>query len=367
MALQGKGMLIWKVKECEKGDPNAIASLAQAAGLEHVVIKIADGISPYNYDKTTQTDYIPATVVALRAKGIKVLGWHYVYGANPAGEAKIAISQTLKYNMEGYVIDAEGEYKQAGRATAARRFMADLRAALPNLPMYLCSYRYPSYHQELPWKEFLDKCDYNMPQVYWEQAHNPDPQLRKSVREFQALSPARPILATGPAYGNNGWSPTPADLIQFMDTARALNIPAVNFFSWDHSRKYFPALWDTIASYPWPGSVVPPKDMPEQIIAALNSRDPARMANLYKQDAVHITAARTIQGKDAIQAWYTTFLTQTLKSGIYKLTGSSGTGTSRHFTWTATALNGRVLNGNDTIGMVDDKIAYHYSSYTVSA
>lgn len=41
--LQGKGFFIWQIQSCEKGNPDAIAAAAQAAGLTWVAVKIADG------------------------------------------------------------------------------------------------------------------------------------------------------------------------------------------------------------------------------------------------------------------------------------------------------------------------------------
>jgi hypothetical protein len=74
MTLTGKGMMIWKIPNCEGGDASKIASLAQTANFSHVLIKIADGSVAYNRDKTTGADLIPAVVSALRAKGIGVYG-----------------------------------------------------------------------------------------------------------------------------------------------------------------------------------------------------------------------------------------------------------------------------------------------------
>ncbi len=57
MTLQGKGFFIWQVPNCESGDANAIASLAASANLTHVLVKIANGILPYNVDKKSGTDW----------------------------------------------------------------------------------------------------------------------------------------------------------------------------------------------------------------------------------------------------------------------------------------------------------------------
>ena len=42
MTLQGKGFFTFNLPECEGGDPAAIVAAALAAGLSHVIIKIAD-------------------------------------------------------------------------------------------------------------------------------------------------------------------------------------------------------------------------------------------------------------------------------------------------------------------------------------
>lgn len=365
MALQGKGFMIWQIARCEGGNPQAIATAAKAAGLTHVLIKIADSTYAYNIDKTSQKDLVPPVVDALRAKGLKVWGWHYVYGYNPVGEAAIAVQRVKQFALDGYVIDAEAEYKLPGRDAAARSFMNELRKGLPNTPVALCSYRFPTYHPQLPWKDFLNKCDYNMPQVYWQSAHNPAEQLNRCVREFQALSPFRPIMPTGPVYKVGDWMPTPSETVEFLNTARSLNLSSANFFEWYYARTIMKPVWDSIAAYPWSPSSTP-IDFPDQYINALNAHDASRIANLYSQYAIHITSAQSVQGKDAIQSWYTSFLTKTLPGAVFKLTGSSGTGASRHFTWTASSTTGKVTNGNDTIGLLDNKIAYHYSYFTVS-
>jgi hypothetical protein len=366
MALQGKGFMIWQIPNCEGGDPVAIANVAASAGLTHVLIKIADGNYAYNFDRTKNIDLVPPVAQALRANGIKVWGWHYVYGNDPLGEAHIAIQRVQKLALDGYVIDAEGEYKEAGKDVAATHFMAELRASLPSTPVALCSFRYPSYHPQLPWKQFLDKCDYNMPQVYWMQAHNAGAQLTRSVNEFKAMTPFRPIIPTGPACSEAGWQPTAGEVLEFLNTARSLNLSASNFFAWDDARRNpnLKSVWDTIASFPW-GPTPQPQDILYQYIAALNSHDPAQVINYFGDNAVHITAAQTITGKDAIKNWFSTFLNNTLPGGSFVLTSTSGSGTTRSITWQATSSKGKVQDGADTFGILNNKITYQYSSYTV--
>ncbi|MDR3576291.1 MAG: nuclear transport factor 2 family protein [Anaerolineaceae bacterium] len=365
MSLTGKGFMIWQVPRCEKGNPAAITSVAQAAGLNNVLIKIADGINPYNIDKTNNNDLVGPVVQALKQKKIEVWGWHYLYGADPVGEAKMAIKRVTDLSLSGYVIDAEVEFQQPGRDVAARTFMNTLRASLPNLPVALCSFRYPSLHPQIPWKDFLNKCDFNMPQVYWDHAHNPDAQLRRCVSEFQAMTPSRPVIPTGPVYKSGDWTASPAEIIQFMDTAKALDLKSANFFAWDYGRWILEPVWDAISAYSW-GPYPYPKDITDTFIAALNTHDVNKIIALYASTAVHVTAAQTIQGTAAIKSWFNTFLTQTLPNAKFSMTGTSGTGDSRHFTWTAASAKGKITNGTDTFGIYNNQITYHYSSYTIT-
>jgi hypothetical protein len=226
MALEGKGFWIYNIRNCENGDNNAIAALAQEAQLTHVVIKIADNIFPSNVD-SNGNDLVPALVQTLRAQGIQVWGYHYVYGGvyfecikrdaegrcieermhtdgyPPEKEAEAGGKRALALGLDGYIIDAEKEYKVHEQHARATRFMSKLtdEVIAGKIPIALSSYRYPeSDHPEFPWGEFLEKCDYNMPQVYWVEATNAGDQLQRSIREFQSVTPflrRRPTFSIG--------------------------------------------------------------------------------------------------------------------------------------------------------------------------
>jgi hypothetical protein len=365
MTIQGKGFMIWKIRDCEGGNPAQIAALAQSAGLTHVLIKIADGTQSYNVDRNTGSDLVPAVVQALKAIGLQVWGWHYVYGYNPVGEAKIAVQRTLQLGLDGYVIDAEVEYKLAGRDAVARTYMAELRNGIPNVPVALCSFRFPSYHPQFPWTAFLERCDYNMPQVYWEKAHNAGDQLRRSVREFQGLSPVRPVIPTGPVYTTSEWAPTAAEVYDFLLTTRMLGLASANFFAWDYGRSTLQPLWNTISSFSWGSSATNMQELPELYINTLNSHNVEQVLNMYLSNSVHITASETIQGFDAIRSWYNYFLFQAIPNATFTLTAVSGSGNSRFFTWQAQSASAKIIDGNDTFGLIDGKVSYHYSSYKI--
>lgn len=365
--LQGKGFFVWQIPNCEGGNTAAIASLAKSANLTHVLLKIANGVLSYNVDANSGVDFAKQLTQDLHQQGILAVGWHYIYGNNPIGEANKAVQRIQQLGLDAYVIDAESEFKMDGKRTAARQFMTQLRSSLPNFLVALCSYRFPSYHPEFPWREFLDKCDFNMPQVYWQSAHNAGEQLVNCIHQFQAMTPYRPIFPTGAAYREAGWQPAVSEVQDFMDTAKRLNLSGFNIWEWSDARSgIMPGVWEAIRDFNWSGAPAP-KDICEKYIAALNTHDPQQVISLYTATAVHITSNRTIQGTQAITAWYTSLFNQILPNASFTLTNFTGSDNSRHFTWTASSSAGKVQHGNDTFGLTGDHIGYHYSFFTVSA
>lgn len=365
MTLTGKGYFIWKVRFCENGDPDRIAALAKEAHLSHVLIKIADGAFPYNIDLDNGFDYVLPVVKKLQANNIAVWGWQFVYGDYPDQEAEIAISRALNLGIQGFVVNAEGHYSKPTKAPAASRYMNILRTHLGKMPIALSSYRYPSYHPNLPWTNFLDRCDYMMPQVYWMKSHNnAGLQLKKSFNEFKNIRPYRPMIATGPTFKEHGWMPTKEEVIEFMTVARQLDIPAVNFWYWEGCRRDMPEYWNLVRDFKYGQQDDTQRQeetsFPEKYILAMNSKDPEKVLSLYSDDAVHIQPKDAIQGKPAIRKWIESQMRDLSKTGMILL-NQSRVRTSCHFRWEGTNQNGVTLQGRDSLGLVDQRIKYHYS------
>jgi hypothetical protein len=202
--------------------------------------------------------------------------------------------------------------------------------------------------------------------VYWEFSHNPAIQLTRSVREFQEMTPFRPIIPAGPAYKRGSWEPTPEDIIEFLNTVKSLNLSAATFWEWATVRKEpMQAVWTAIRDYPW-GSGPVPSDIVERYIYSLNEHDAQKVVNLYAPTAAHVTATQTKNGHEAIRAWYQSLFSHVLPNATFTLSGYSGGGNSRHFTWTATSERGTVHNGNDVFGLLDGQVVYHYTFFTVT-
>ncbi|MBL8055137.1 MAG: hypothetical protein JNK29_00495, partial [Anaerolineales bacterium] len=276
--LTGKGLWLQRIAGCEAGDLDAIAARAQAAGLAHVIVKVADGADAYNVDPETGRDLAAGLTRRLRAAGLTVWGWHSLYGDKPAfkgpfaadyhrREAEAAVARLAALQpagLAGLVLEARGEFERsAGRGRKAAEYLAELPAGLP---LALSAWKSPAAHPRFPWAEFRERCQMDLPPVYWVGRHGEaERQLRAAVRPFQALAPARPLAPVGPAFFEANWRPTPNDLHEFLATARALGLPAASLWLWDQlgltggepadrnpRQLDFRPLWDALAAFPWP-------------------------------------------------------------------------------------------------------------------
>lgn len=282
----GKGDFIWQLWHCAGGDPVRLADACVEAGIAWVAVKLHDGPNPHANTRGQLTE----CVAALRAVGVSVWGWGYVYGFLPAAEGRTAAELTLAYELDGYLIDAEVEYKHKRAQTFT--FCFSLRQHLPNHPIGLCSYRFPNSHPEIAWDVFLDICDFHAPQVY--PIGNISPadfgkQLQQSVDQLR-LKRDLPIVPIGPAcphpvnvpanspqaqmfpilthYANGTvdvlWSPTVVQLNNFNAAARALDLPGVGWWSWQHAEER-PDWWAALAAHQWqaPETEAPMFPMPK--------------------------------------------------------------------------------------------------------
>lgn len=267
----GKGMYTWVIANC--GGPDGVVSRSSDLRLNYNMIKIADGVNSYNLGKNSlgiwTDNLVGPTVDGLRSIDVEPIGWQYVYLSNPIMEARKAAERIKKFDLQAFVVNAETQAKN--KPDAARTYMVELRKLVPNVIVAISSYRYPNYHMDFPWKPFLERADINMPQVYWIQAHNPATQLRTSVSQFEALYKkigfSRPIIPTGAAFAEHGWSATIKDIDEFHRESLVLasenKILASNNW-WELSAVIKHGFLDTIAAHEWSYSPpTPPVPLPE--------------------------------------------------------------------------------------------------------
>lgn len=257
----GKGIFIWNLDRCAGGDPVRLAAEAVMQGFSYVVIKVVEAKWRF------KAALISAAIRELRAQGIKVWGYGFVYLGRipyptntPQAEAQAGIDAVRDLGLDGYVIDAEGHAKAAG-AGPTRIYMTALRAGIPTTPIGLCSYRFPTVQPELAWPEFLRGCDFHMPQVYFQDANYPgepidaDAQLARSVRELTRLRDI-PVVPVGPAYREHGLEPTVAEMDGFDAKAKELRLPGICWWSFEHAERRV-EWWRAIAAHTWgpPGPI----------------------------------------------------------------------------------------------------------------
>jgi hypothetical protein len=265
MVLQGKGVIIWQIERSDGGDAQRIVQAAVSAGLLHVAVKIADGANAY--PSTTSTEaLLNAAINGLKAAGIEVWGWQFVYGRAPRApaqrigvdEANIAIQRVQALGLSGFIIDFENSGHPVltyhGDEDDARLYMERLRQGIPGVPIAAGSHRFPNAHPNLPWDAFLSRCDLAMPQMYWVQGE-PEPNLEESLREYRNRWPFLIYVPIGSAFAEANWSATPNQVTRFMQRSRELDLTAVSFWSWQAARNT--PLWEAIARFNWPGRMQP--------------------------------------------------------------------------------------------------------------
>jgi hypothetical protein len=277
----GKGIMIWKGKTYGDGTVEAAVQACQEMGLRWVALKIGDAAN------TTYQSYadMPAAVKAFRAAGMKVWGWHYIYGgiwidklgvvhvegASPSQEAAFAKSRVSALGLDGYLIDAEREYKVYSQAERAKSFMAGLAGI--GVPVGLCSYRFPTLHATFPWKEFLAGCQFHAPQVY----HGPLRgiiDLERSMLELRALKDL-PFAPVGRAYIGDGYAepgPSGEEINGFLGHAELKGCTGASFwaldFLWTHVGGDLRKL--AIGAYAWSGDQDPePEPEPEECLEVI--------------------------------------------------------------------------------------------------
>jgi hypothetical protein len=250
----GKGYFIWQLERCAGGDPARLADMSAAAGLSWVSFKIHNGTAPRNGDLSRH-------VRALADVGVASWGWGYCYGHAPETEAHLAIDRVQGLGLAGYMLNAEREYKEPGMATRATRAMLVFQTRAPGLPVGLCSYRYPSLHRTLPWREFLAGCTFHNPQVYWLETNDPGEPRRQLLRSLGELRAYRnlPVVPIGVASPNDAgtWRPTLAQIDDFNIAVRGASLPGVGWWSWEHAERR-PDVWAAIARHPWAAPPSPP-------------------------------------------------------------------------------------------------------------
>jgi putative peptidoglycan binding protein len=241
-AFDGTGMWIWYVSKSSGGTAAGIAAQAQQYGVNTVFVKSSDGTNWW-------TQFSPTLVSQLKAAGLHVCGWQFVYGNDPATEAALG-AQAAQTGADCLVIDAEGQYE--GLYSQAQTYIQDLRTAVgPAYPVGLASFPYVDYHPSLPYSVFLGPggAQYNLPQVYWKAIGTSVDTALSHTYLWNSVYGAR-IFPLGQLYDN----PSTSDIQRFRALSAGYGASGVSWWSWQSAAS---SGWTAIAP-PAPAPVTPP-------------------------------------------------------------------------------------------------------------
>ena len=229
---EGDGMWIWYVSRSSGGTAKAIAARAEASGIETVFIKSSDGP---NYWWQFNAKYVNA----LKARGLRVCAWQYVYGRRPTTEARLART-AIQQGADCVVIDAEIEYE--GKYAQASTYITKLRRyAGDDYPIGLAGWPYVDYHPGYPFSVFFGPggAQFNVPQMYWHAIGVSVDTVFEHTYLYNQLY-GRPIAPLGQTYDIR----RSAELMRFRELASAYGAPGLSWWSWQSSST---GAWNTLA------------------------------------------------------------------------------------------------------------------------
>jgi hypothetical protein len=245
--LSGKGDWIHKISSAIASVPGAttfqdLINYEQSIGVKYLIVKAGEGNDPYPYSGMQLNS---AFVSACHAAGIKVFGFHYVYGGAYQGrilpngqpdpnydnvnssvnsEVSIAI-QILDTGCDGLIIDAESAYEDfapgaiitpgdgdptrfyypgtlppspslppvaaQSAATAAQAYCSGILSARPTAFLAYAPFYNPSSHSYFPYLTFGKYCAAVMPQAYyWFNGYSPESTVAMMDSQWKTLQNA---------------------------------------------------------------------------------------------------------------------------------------------------------------------------------
>lgn len=226
-----QGMWIWYVTQAERGNVAKIVRRAKRYKIQTVFIKSSDGANWWQQWDT----YAPQ----LKAAGLKVCAWQYVYGTYPIVEASLA-ARAAQSGADCIVIDAEVEYENKYRQAA--QYMQSLRAQIGyDYPVGFTSFAYPDFHPRVPYSVFLGPggAQWNLPQMYFWAFRVKIPQVFLHTYSLNQIY-QRPIRPLGQTYGRVPYS----QALLFRRYARRYRASGYSWWVWHETR---PRTWRALS------------------------------------------------------------------------------------------------------------------------
>lgn len=288
-----KAIFSWKVPSFEGGDPDKFADRLKAAGFEAIYLKMANGayvFKPSGLAYLTWGENVKQALIdALRARGIKVIGWQFNYGDNITGEANIAISQASRFNVDGWIFDIESKFEQNASAVAnAYTLAGKFKTACPTIPTGFCSWalwRSPKtgaqWHNQRMASAFMELCDVGIPMMYWEGSTpvNALWMLNESLKQWQSVT-NKPIVPAGRAYTGDGGEINATAALEFSKEVERRRLRGISWWVLDSAVKD-PATWKALTELPGFTSVTHTVNLPIIITPPAELTDAEKLSRLW--------------------------------------------------------------------------------------
>jgi hypothetical protein len=243
LPVHGRSTWIWYLSRSDGGSVPAIIARAHAAGVVTLIVKSSDGGHYWS-------QFTPGLVRELRAGGLHVCAWQFVYGAEPVTEADMGV-RAAQAGAECLVIDAEATYE--GRYSSAATYLHELRRHLGRgYPIGLATFPYVDYHPAFPYSVFLGPggAQFDMPQMYWAEIGSGAATVFRHTYTGNRIY-RRPIYPLGQTSG----APPPGEILLFRGLDVRYGAPGISW--WDYAWTSAGGFWSALSGLYTPAGAPP--------------------------------------------------------------------------------------------------------------
>ena len=245
--INGKSIFSWNIPAVGGGDPETFVKFLLENNFEGVCLKAANGSSIQTVSRWSPwplwgENIRMDMVEAIKGAGLKLYLWHFLYGRDPAGELSVALSQTSRFEPDGYIWDAESRFDEKVNAVGTARYLTrGFKKFFPQIEQALCWWALPLSPKGSEWhpikvaNAFQETVDLAMPMMYWQGkgAVAARTYLHRSL-DIYAKFWNKPIVPVGRAYnGDGGYADAPG-ITAFAQEVMMLHegVAAIPGISW---------------------------------------------------------------------------------------------------------------------------------------
>jgi hypothetical protein len=261
--IEGKGMWVWKYRQTDGGDADAIVARAVAAGLHQLWVRVGDSRDGF-YGADVLAELLPRA----HAQGLAVIGWGFPYLWDPVGDAAwtgdvLAWRAADGEPLDGFSPDIEASSEGVAlSALRARVYLGLVRRSVGNRPLVATVYRPTDARwATYPYQAIAPYVDAFAPMVYWGCTEPGE----AATEALGRLSSLRPVHLIGQAYdmsedGGRAGPPGAEETTRFLDVARRTGAVGASFWVW---QSIDAEQWSAMAAYAWLPAAPPPRVGPQ--------------------------------------------------------------------------------------------------------